>query len=255
MNATADSATEGSVPGEREPAVSVVIPAHNEAENLASLIPEVAASLGAVSHEIVIVDDASTDDTPALIDRLAAGGIAVRRLRHPRSLGQSAAVMTGVVAARGPLVVTLDGDGQNDPRFIPEMLKALDNPAVGIVAGQRLGRKDTMSKKLSSRVANGIRRFFLKDDTRDTGCGLKAFRREPFTRLPYFQGMHRYLPALFLGDGWRIAHVDVVDRERHHGASHYGMLDRLAVGIPDLFGVWWLLRRRRRNPFRVEKVE
>lgn len=255
MNATADSATEGTVPGEREPAVSVVIPAHNEAENLASLIPEVAASLGAVSHEIVIVDDASTDDTPALIDRLAAGGIAVRRLRHPRSLGQSAAVMTGVVAARGPLVVTLDGDGQNDPRFIPEMLKALDNPAVGIVAGQRLGRKDTMSKKLSSRVANGIRRFFLKDDTRDTGCGLKAFRREPFTRLPYFQGMHRYLPALFLGDGWRIAHVDVVDRERHHGASHYGMLDRLAVGIPDLFGVWWLLRRRRRNPFRVEKVE
>lgn len=255
MNATADSATEGTVPGEREPAVSVVIPAHNEAENLASLIPEVAASLGAVSHEIVIVDDASTDDTPALIDRLAAGGIAVRRLRHPRSLGQSAAVMTGVVAAHGPLVVTLDGDGQNDPRFIPEMLKALDNPAVGIVAGQRLGRKDTMSKKLSSRVANGIRRFFLKDDTRDTGCGLKAFRREPFTRLPYFQGMHRYLPALFLGDGWRIAHVDVVDRERHHGASHYGMLDRLAVGIPDLFGVWWLLRRRRRNPFRVEKVE
>jgi hypothetical protein len=108
---------------------------------------------------------------------------------------------------------------------------------------------------VSSRVANTVRRAFLKDDTRDTGCGLKAFRREPFTRLPYFQGMHRYLPALFLGDGWRIAHVDVVDRERHHGASHYGMLDRLAVGIPDLFGVWWLLRRRRRNPFRVEKTE
>lgn len=237
------------------PAVSVVIPAHNEAENLATLIPEIAAALGATQHEIVVVDDASTDVTPAVIDRLAAGGIAVRRLRHARSLGQSAAVMTGVIAARGPLVVTLDGDGQNDPKFIPAMLGALDDPGVGLVAGQRLGRKDTATKKFSSRIANSVRRAMLKDDTRDTGCGLKAFRREPFTRLPYFQGMHRYLPALFLGDGWRIAHVDVVDRERHHGASHYGMLDRLAVGIPDLFGVWWLLRRRRRNPFRVERVE
>jgi glycosyltransferase involved in cell wall biosynthesis len=237
------------------PAVSVVIPAHNEAENLATLVPEIAASLGAVPHEIVIVDDASTDDTPAMVERLAATGIAVRSHRHARSLGQSAAVMSGVVAARGPLVATLDGDGQNDPRFIPEMLRALDDPEVGLVAGQRLGRKSSTSKKLSSRIANNVRRAMLKDDTRDTGCGLKAFRRDPYLRLPYFQGMHRYLPALFLGDGWRIAHVDVVDRERHHGASHYGMLDRLAVGIPDLFGVWWLLRRRRRNPFRVEKAE
>ena len=237
------------------PAVSVVIPAHNEAENLATLVPEIAASLGAVPHEIVIVDDASTDDTPAMVERLAATGIAVRSHRHARSLGQSAAVMSGVVAARGPLVATLDGDGQNDPRFIPEMLRALDDPEIGLVAGQRLGRKSSASKKLSSRIANGVRRAMLKDDTRDTGCGLKAFRRDPYLRLPYFQGMHRYLPALFLGDGWRIAHVDVVDRERHHGASHYGMLDRLAVGIPDLFGVWWLLRRRRRNPFRVEKAE
>jgi glycosyltransferase involved in cell wall biosynthesis len=255
MNAMANSGPGPAVPTSAMPAVSVVIPAHNEAANLATLIPEIAASLGETPHEIVIVDDASTDDTPALIDRLAAGGIAVRRLRHPRSLGQSAAVMTGVVAAHGPLVVTLDGDGQNDPRFIPEMLRALDDSSVGIVAGQRLGRKDTASKKFSSRIANGVRRSLLKDDTRDSGCGLKAFRREPFTRLPYFQGMHRYLPALFQGDGWTVAHVDVVDRERHHGASHYGMLDRLAVGIPDLFGVWWLLRRRRRNPFRVEKVE
>lgn len=237
------------------PAVSVVIPAHNEAENLATLVPEIAVSLSGVPHEIVIVDDASTDDTPAMVERLAATGIAVRSHRHARSLGQSAAVMSGVVAARGPLVATLDGDGQNDPRFIPEMLRALDDPEIGLVAGQRLGRKSSASKKLSSRIANGVRRAMLKDDTRDTGCGLKAFRRDPYLRLPYFQGMHRYLPALFLGDGWRIAHVDVVDRERHHGASHYGMLDRLAVGIPDLFGVWWLLRRRRRNPFRVEKAE
>ncbi len=255
MNATANHAAERGLPADADPAVSVVIPAHNEGGNLATLIPEIHASLARVQHEIVIVDDASTDDTPALIERLASGGIPVRRLRHARSLGQSAAVMTGVVAARGALVVTLDGDGQNDPQFIPAMLKALDDPTVGIVAGQRLGRKATMSKKLGSRLANSLRRGLLKDDTRDTGCGLKAFRREPFTRLPYFQGMHRYLPALFLGDGWKIAHVDVVDRERHHGASHYGVLDRLAVGIPDLFGVWWLLRRRRRNPFRLEKME
>ena len=235
------------------PAVSVVIPAHNEAENLASLVPEIAAALAATPFEIVIVDDASTDTTPQVVRSLGSGGLPVRLLGHPRSLGQSAAVMTGVVAARGPIVVTLDGDGQNDPQFIPEMLRALEDPTVGLVAGQRLGRKATVSKKLGSRMANGLRRGLLKDDTRDTGCGLKAFRREPYTRLPYFQGMHRYLPALFLGDGWRIAHVDVVDRERHHGASHYGVFDRLAVGIPDLFGVWWLLRRRRRNPFRAEK--
>jgi glycosyltransferase involved in cell wall biosynthesis len=247
--------TDGRTDAAPVPAVSVVIPAHNEAENLASLLPEIGAALAAIPHEIVVVDDASTDTTPQVLRSLATGGIPVRRLGHRKSLGQSAAVMTGVVAARGALVVTLDGDGQNDPKFIPAMLKALDDPGVGIVAGQRLGRKATLSKKLGSRMANSLRRGLLKDDTRDTGCGLKAFRREPYTRLPYFQGMHRYLPALFLGDGWRIAHVDVVDRERHHGASHYGVLDRLAVGIPDLFGVWWLLRRRRRNPFRAENTE
>ena len=247
--------TDGGTDAAAAPAVSVVIPAHNEAENLASLLPEITSVLRAIPHEIVVVDDASTDTTPQVLRSLATGGIPVRRLSHRTSLGQSAAVMAGVVAARGPLVVTLDGDGQNDPKFIPAMLQALEDPGVGIVAGQRLGRKATLSKKVGSRMANSLRRGLLKDDTRDTGCGLKAFRREPYTRLPYFQGMHRYLPALFLGDGWRIAHVDVVDRERHHGASHYGVFDRLAVGIPDLFGVWWLLRRRRRNPFRAENTE
>jgi hypothetical protein len=163
--------------------------------------------------------------------------------------------MWGVIAARAPLVATLDGDGQNDPRFIPELVRALDDPGVGLAAGRRLGRKDTTTKKLGSRIANRARRALLKDDTLDTGCGLKAFRREPYLRLPYFEGMHRYLPALFLGDGWRIAHVDVVDRPRRHGQSNYGVLDRLAGGSPDLFGVWWRLRRRRRNPFRVERAE
>ena len=160
--------------------------------------------------------------------------------------------MTGVLAARAPIVVTLDGDGQNDPRFIPDLVRHFDDPRVGLVAGQRVGRKSSLAKKIGSRIANRLRRALLKDATRDTACGVKAFRREPYLKLPYFENMHRFLPALFLGDGWRIAHIDVVDRPRQHGASHYGILDRLAVGIPDLFGVWWLLRRRRRSPFRVE---
>lgn len=236
----------------QEPRISIVLPARDEAENLAVLIPEIVSALGPVAHEIVVVDDGSTDDTGALVDRLAGVGVVVRRLVHPKSLGQSAAVMSGARVARAPIVVTLDADGQNDPRFIPELVRPFADPGIGLVAGQRIGRKSSFSKKMGSRIANSVRRGLLKDDTRDTGCGVKAFRREPFLTLPYFQGMHRYLPALFLGDGWRISHIDVVDRPRHHGASHYGILDRLAVGIVDLFGVWWLLRRRLRSPFRTE---
>jgi dolichol-phosphate mannosyltransferase len=235
-----------------EPKVAVVVPARNEAENLAELLPEIAAALGETPHEIILVDDGSSDDTAAVVARLAAGGMAARCVAHGRSLGKSAAVMTGVVAARAPIVVTLDGDGQNDPRFIPDLISHFDDPEVGLVAGQRVGRKSSLAKKIGSRIANRLRRALLADATRDTACGVKAFRREPYLKLPYFENMHRFLPALFLGDGWRIAHIDVVDRPRQHGLSHYGILDRLAVGIPDLFGVWWLLRRRRRSPFRVE---
>jgi dolichol-phosphate mannosyltransferase len=231
--------------------LSVVVPARNEAANLGELVPEIAAAVAGQAYEVVVVDDGSSDDTAAVIDRLAQGGLPVRRVAHRASLGQSAALMSGVLAARAAIVATLDGDGQNDPRFIPELVARLADPAVGLVAGQRIGRKDTLGKRLGSRLANRIRRAMLGDGTRDTGCGLKAFRREPFLRLPYFQTMHRFLPALFLGDGWRVAHVDVVDRARRHGRSNYGLLDRLAVGIPDLFGVRWLLRRRQRNPFRA----
>jgi dolichol-phosphate mannosyltransferase len=232
--------------------LSVVVPARNEAANLRELVPEIAAAVAGLAHEIIIVDDGSSDDTPAVLDRLARDGLAVRRVAHGASLGQSAALMSGVLAARADIVATLDGDGQNDPRFIPELVNRLADEKVGLVAGQRVGRKDTLAKRLGSRLANRIRRAMLNDGTRDTGCGLKAFRREPFVRLPYFQTMHRFLPALFMGDGWQVAHVDVVDRPRRHGRSNYGLLDRLAVGIPDLFGVRWLIRRRQRNPFRAK---
>lgn len=234
------------------PRLSVVIPARNEAENLAQLIPEVGRAAGAIAYEVVVVDDGSTDDTAATVARLAQGGLPVRRVVHAISLGQSAALFSGAMAARGSIVLTLDGDGQNDPGPLPEFLAKFDDPAVGLVAGQRVGRKASLAKSYGSRIANRVRRALLHDDTRDTGCGIKAFRRDAFLRLPYFQTMHRFLPALFQGDGWKIAHVDVVDRPRVHGTSNYGIFDRLAVSIPDLFGVWWLIRRRRRSPLRAE---
>jgi glycosyltransferase involved in cell wall biosynthesis len=159
-------------------------------------------------------------------------------------------VRSGVIHARAPLVVTLDGDGQNDPAFIPALLKALaaGGPRLGLVAGQRVGRKATGFKRLQSGIANAVRSGVLRDGTRDTGCGLKAFRRDVFLALPYFDGLHRFLPALVRREGYEIGYVDVVDRPRRAGISNYGMWDRLWIGILDLFGVWWLIRRRQRVP-------
>ena len=160
---------------------------------------------------------------------------------------------TGVKHARAPLVATLDGDGQNDPAFLPQLLAVLtENPRIGLVAGQRVGRKDTGFKKFQSRIANGVRSMVLRDGTRDTGCGLKAFRRDLFLSLPYFDGLHRFLPALVRREGYEIGYVDVVDRQRGHGVSNYGLWDRLWVGILDLFGVWWLVRRKKRVPETTE---
>ncbi|MFL6797484.1 MAG: glycosyltransferase family 2 protein [Xanthobacteraceae bacterium] len=230
------------------PAISVVVPVRNEAENIAPLLGEIVTALGeSARFEIIYVNDGSTDRTESQLTLLMASRPWLRHLRHEVCCGQSAAVRTGVLHARAPIVVTLDGDGQNDPAFIPALLKTLaaGAPKLGLVAGQRVGRKDSSFKRLQSRLANAVRAAVLRDGTRDTGCGLKAFQRELFLALPYFDGMHRFLPALVRREGYEIGYVDVIDRARRAGRSNYGMLDRLWVGIADLVGVWWLIRRRR----------
>jgi glycosyltransferase involved in cell wall biosynthesis len=238
-----------------EVAVSVVVPVRNEAENIAPLIAEIAAALdGRFPYEIIYVNDGSTDATP---ERLAAAmkqRANLRRIDHAKSTGQSAAVRSGVGAARGAIVATLDGDGQNNPGFLPDLIAAIEKGGarVGLVAGQRVGRKDTGFKKFQSRVANAVRNGILKDGTRDTGCGLKAFRRDVFLMMPYFDGLHRFLPALMRREGYDIAYVDVIDRPRHSGVSNYGFFDRLWIGIMDLFGVWWLIRRKKPTPVATE---
>jgi len=232
------------------PAVSVVVPVRNEAGNIAPLIAEIAAALAGGAFEILYVNDGSRDTTEQELRGLMTLRPWLRQLRHAQSCGQSAAVRSGVIAARAAIVVTLDGDGQNDPAFIPSLLAALEQggPQIGLIAGQRVGRKATGFKRWQSRIANAVRGAVLKDRTRDTGCGLKAFRRDLFLALPYFDGLHRFLPALVRREGYDVGYVDVVDRPRRHGTSNYGLWDRLWVGILDLAGVWWLIRRRRRVP-------
>lgn len=222
----------------------------NEADNIAPLIEEITAALdGRWAYEIIYVDDGSTDATGERLASIMAQRDNLRQLRHARSGGQSAAVRSGVRAARGMIVATLDGDGQNNPAFLPDLIAAVEKGAnVGLAAGQRVGRKDTGFKKLQSRVANKIRNAILQDGTRDTGCGLKAFRREVFLTMPYFDGLHRFLPALVRREGFDIAYVDVIDRPRRSGVSNYGFFDRLWIGIMDLAGVWWLIRRKKPTP-------
>jgi dolichol-phosphate mannosyltransferase len=234
----------------KKPEVSVVVPVRNEAGNIVPLVDEIARALAkGPAFEIIYVNDGSSDKTDAELTALMKKRRYLRQVRHVRSCGQSAAVRTGVAAARAPVVVTLDGDGQNDPAFIPALIAALNkSPKVGLVAGQRVGRKDTGFKKFQSRIANTVRGAVLQDGTRDTGCGLKAVRRDVFLALPYFDGLHRFLPALVRREGYDIGYVDVVDRPRRHGTSKYGLWDRLWVGILDLAGVWWLIRRKRRRP-------
>jgi dolichol-phosphate mannosyltransferase len=238
-----------------ETAVSVVVPVRNEAENIAPLIAEIAAALdGRWIYEIIYVNDGSTDATEERLVAAMKQRPNLRQIRHATSTGQSAAVRSGVRAARGAIVATLDGDGQNNPAFLPGLISAIENGGerVGLVAGQRVGRKDSGFKKLQSRIANAVRKAILRDGTRDTGCGLKAFRREVFLALPYFDGLHRFLPALVRREGYEIAYVDVIDRPRHSGVSNYGFFDRLWIGIMDLAGVWWLIRRKKPTPLATE---
>jgi dolichol-phosphate mannosyltransferase len=235
--------------------VSIVVPVRNEAENVAPLIAEISAALdGRWAYEIIYVNDGSTDATPQRLAEIMKQRRNLRQIDHAASAGQSAAVRSGVRAARGAIVATLDGDGQNDPAFLPDLIAAIENGGdrVGLAAGQRIGRKDTGFKKMQSRVANAVRNAILRDGTRDTGCGLKAFRRDVFLSMPYFDGLHRFLPALVRREGYEIAYVDVIDRPRHSGVSNYGFFDRLWIGIMDLAGVWWLIRRKKPTPVATE---
>jgi dolichol-phosphate mannosyltransferase len=199
---------------------------------------------GAPAYEIVYVDDGSSDATAATIAALVADFPALHMIRHDKSYGQSAAIRTGVKAARAAWIATLDGDGQNDPADLPRlwaMTQAADAPA--LITGQRTKRRDSWIKRVSSRIANRVRAGLLGDGTPDTGCGLKLFRRDSFLDLPFFDHMHRFLPALVARDGGRIVSVPVNHRPRTRGRSNYGTLDRLAVAFADLLGVMWLQRR------------
>jgi dolichol-phosphate mannosyltransferase len=228
--------------------LSVVIPVKNEAENIAPLVAEIHAALDRlVAFEIIYVDDGSADDTVQRIRALQVNDPALRLVRHQHSCGQSTAVRSGVKAARGRWVATLDGDGQNDPADIPALwrLASSGGPA-RLYAGWRAKRKDTAIKRVSSRLANRFRARLLGDATPDTGCGLKLFERAMFLELPYFDHMHRFLPALVLRTGGQVVSVKVNHRPRERGTSNYGTFDRLWVGISDIFGVMWLQRRAKR---------
>ena len=237
------------------PNVSVIVPVRNEAGNVGPLTGELARALAPLApFEVIYVNDGSGDGTRAALQALCAAHPWLRQIVHEKSCGQSAAVRSGARAARAPVLVTLDGDGQNDPAFIPAMIAALEaaGPGCGMVQGQRIGRRDTGFKRFQSRVANTVRGAILRDGTRDTGCGLKCVRREVYLALPYFDALHRFMPALVKREGYSIAHVDVIDRPRLTGVSNYGFLDRLWVGIVDLAGVRWLIRRRKNVPLANE---
>ncbi|MEO8301042.1 MAG: glycosyltransferase family 2 protein [Rhizomicrobium sp.] len=227
-------------------AISVVVPVKDEAGNVAPLVREIAAALKGQDHEILFIDDGSSDGTAAALAALKGEVPQLRVLRHGRNLGQSRGIRTGVQAARGEIIVTLDGDGQNDPADIPKLLAVLKaEPDVAMVSGIRVKRKDTASRRLASRLGNRFRSALLGDGATDTGCGLKAFKRTVFLDLPYFDHLHRFLIALVQREGWRVAYVPVNHRPRLTGTSKYTNFGRLLVSAQDLLGVRWLQRRYR----------
>lgn len=228
--------------------ISVIVPVLNEEDNVAPLVAEIAQAAKTLPiSEIIFVDDGSTDRTAEYLRNLKATYPALRNISHSHRSGQSAALWTGVKAAGNDLIVTLDGDGQNDPTDIGKLYdlytKYQHDYQKVMVAGERQKRNDNWIRRFSSRLANRIRSGLLKDNTRDTGCSLKLFRRKDYMALPYFDHMHRFLPALMMRDHVRVLHAQVSHRPRTRGVSKYGTLDRLAVGISDLWGVWWLMKR------------
>ena len=229
--------------------VSVVLPAKDEAGNIAALLAEISSAMTAIAHEIIVVDDGSTDATAAAVLGVAAQNPTVRLLRHGTSSGQSAAIRSGVTAARGRIIATLDADGQNPPAELPHLvapfLEPGANPRLGLVQGQRLRRQDTLAKRLASRAANAIRGGLLRDGVRDSGCGLKAFPRDTYLALAYFDHIHRFMGAMVKREGYEVMVIDVRHRERGSGQSKYNNFNRAMVGIVDLLGVAWLARRRK----------
>jgi dolichol-phosphate mannosyltransferase len=237
------------------PEISVVVPVFDEEGAAPALAREIAAAFKGRSFEIVFVDDASRDATRAALKGLEKEIPQLRVLGHRKNAGQSRAIRSGILGARGQIVVTLDGDGQNDPADGPKLVDALKagGADLALVGGERVKRQDSQAKKVASRIGNGVRKRLLKDTANDTGCGLKAFRREAFLRLPYFDHIHRYLPALMVREGYRTAFLPVNHRHRTTGRSKYTNLGRLWVSLSDLFGVMWL-QSRARNPQGVEEL-
>ena len=241
----------------RTPDLSVVVPAYNEAENVENLAAEISATLAGIAHEMIFIDDASTDDTKSVLIDMKTRFPYLRVLSHRQNSGQSRGVRSGILAARAPIIATLDSDGQNDPADIPNLFAQLtrtDAPeTLAMVGGRRAKRIDSTAKKIGSRIGNGVRKRLLKDDADDTGCGLKVFKRDAFLRLPYFDHIHRYIPALMIREGYTIEFADVNHRAREFGESKYTNFGRLKVSIADLRGVIWL-RKRARLPGGVDEV-
>lgn len=228
--------------------ISVVVPVMNEEGNIAKLIAQISsAATHAPITEIIYIDDGSTDKTFEVLKSLEPQYPILRIIQHSHRSGQSAGLLTGIKSATNEIIVTLDGDGQNDPADIPLVyelyLKEKEKSDKVMVAGQRKKRQDNLGRRIASRFANNLRSFLLRDKTRDTGCSLKMFSRTDYLNLPYFNHMHRFLPALMIRDGIKIAHVDVSHRPRTSGTSKYTNLNRAIVGITDLMGVMWLQRR------------
>lgn len=248
-------------PDSRPPLVAIIIPMKDEADNLEALFSEIDATLaGAWPFEVIAVDDGSDDATRAALRREMAKWPWLRARGHRVCAGKSAAIRTGALATAVKYIVTMDADGQNNPADVPKMIDLMHDVAqdrardIALVCAERVGRTDSGIKRLSSRIANRVRGRLLGDNTRDTANGLKAMRRDVYLALPFFDTMHRFFPALVVRDGHAVGHIDVVDRSRRHGQSKYGIWDRLAVGLPDLFGALWLRRRRRVVP-EIEEIE